>query len=295
MAFYKQISAFCSAASLLTIPLAIAPAQAQQNYPLTCRGGGNLSITNTSGNNVKIVFRPATGSAPQGLQPGECSWQDRALRPEEPNVICDTGVRAAQYLPKLMQSSESTTFRVFNDNTQGCMQVVGLGAAPVPPTTTNANERARNPGTPNTNPATQNTNNNNNSSNTENTANTGNTGNGSFTSGNPSGSGQFRPALRGIWETTYSYTNGELQGSIDWGLSTVFGPDSTDFMTITTEGWDANQNAYVIKGTVQLGLLGAPLGGPVRDFEMTFTTPCQFEGVYGNSLNRPIPWSGTCR
>ncbi|WP_181445669.1 hypothetical protein [Picosynechococcus sp. PCC 11901] len=291
MAFYKQISAFCSAASLLTIPLAIAPAQAQQNYPLTCRGGGNLSITNTSGNKVKIVFRPAAGSASQGLQPGECSWQDRAFRSGEPNVICDTGVRAAQYLPKLMQSSESTTLRVFNDNTQGCMQVVGLGAAPVPPTTSNTNDRPRNPGTPNTNPATQNTNNNNNSSNT---ANTGNTGNGSFTSGNPSSSGQFRPALRGIWDTTYSYTDGELQGYIDWGLSTVGGPDSTDFMTITTEGWDANQNAYVIKGTVQLGLLGAPLGGPVRDFEMTFTTPCQFEGVYGNSLNRPIPWSGTC-
>lgn len=121
MAFYKQISAFCSATSLLTIPLAIAPAQAQQSYPLVCRGGGALSIVNMGNNNVRINFRAAAGSAPQGLQPGECSWQDRAFRSGEPTVICDTSARAVQYVSKLVQSNEYATLQVFNNN-QGCMQ-----------------------------------------------------------------------------------------------------------------------------------------------------------------------------
>ncbi|ANV85095.1 hypothetical protein AWQ21_12335 [Picosynechococcus sp. PCC 7003] len=118
---YKQITAFCSVASLVTIPLVIAPAQAQQSYPLVCRGGGGLSIVNTGNNNVRINFRAAAGSAPQGLQPGECSWQDRAFRSGEPTVICDTSARAVQYVSKLVQSNEYATLQVFNNN-QGCMQ-----------------------------------------------------------------------------------------------------------------------------------------------------------------------------
>ena len=101
-------------------------AQAQQSFPITCRGGGQLSISNDGAEGVRIRFQPAAGSAPQGMSPGQCTWSDRALRPGEPTVICDSGSNAAQYIGLLDQSTNFPILQVFNDG-QGCMRVTRVG------------------------------------------------------------------------------------------------------------------------------------------------------------------------
>jgi hypothetical protein len=261
MSLIKGTLACLSLSPLLLGPLAIAPAQAQQSYPLTCRGGGNIGILNTSDNNVKITFRPAAVSAPQGLQPGECSWQDRAFRPGEPNAICDTRTRATQYISKLFQSNEYVTFQVFNNN-QGCMQAVASGTPPMILPSTNTSGRPRNTGTPNTNPSSRNSN---------------------STPGNSVSVNQFRPDFNQIWRSNL--------GDIAWQDGMLYSHNLyDDVMTITSESWDANQNVYVVRGTLQKFLTN----NQPRSFEMTFKTACQFEGTFKNEFNRPEPWSGSC-
>lgn len=113
-------------ATTLIMPFAGGSAQAQQTYPMTCRGGGTLTIGNDGGNGVRITFQPGQGAAPEGLSPGQCTWSDRALRPGEPTTICDTGASAAQYVSQLVQSDRYAIFQVYN-NGQGCMQVTRVG------------------------------------------------------------------------------------------------------------------------------------------------------------------------
>jgi TIR domain len=55
--------------------------QPVQSYPMTCRGGSALSITNDGGSGVRIGFQPGPGAASAGLAPGQCTWADRALHP----------------------------------------------------------------------------------------------------------------------------------------------------------------------------------------------------------------------
>ncbi|MBD2449460.1 hypothetical protein H6G76_20295 [Nostoc sp. FACHB-152] len=106
------------AASLLSA----APVMAQVSYPMTCRGGGTLTISNDGNNGVKIGFQPGRGAIYEGLEPGQCTWSDRSLRPGEPTVICDNGARSAQYVARLVRTDGYMTVDVYN-NGQGCMQV----------------------------------------------------------------------------------------------------------------------------------------------------------------------------
>jgi hypothetical protein len=71
---------------------------------------------------VRIRFQPGGGAAPQGLSPGQCTWSDRALRPDEPTTICDSSASAAQYVGQLVQSGQYAILQVYNDG-QGCMKV----------------------------------------------------------------------------------------------------------------------------------------------------------------------------
>jgi hypothetical protein len=116
--------------AILTANLAVVTVQAQparpQSYPMTCRGGGTLTIRNDGGNGVQIKFQPASGAAPQGLSPGQCTWSDRALRPGEPTTICDSSESASQYVDLLVQSNQYAIMQVYNDG-QGCMRVTRLG------------------------------------------------------------------------------------------------------------------------------------------------------------------------
>src|SRR4051794_38017697 len=107
------------AGALLTATFGVGSAQAQ-SYPLTCRGGGTLSITCDGGNGVLIRFQPGPGAVTQGLAPGQATWSDRALRPGEPTVIWDDAGSAARYVGQLVHPSQYVILQVFNDG-QGHM------------------------------------------------------------------------------------------------------------------------------------------------------------------------------
>ena len=59
-----------------------------ENYPLVCRGGGSLVIGMAPGErNIGFVFTRGTKPAGAGLAPGECSWKDRGMYPNEPDRV----------------------------------------------------------------------------------------------------------------------------------------------------------------------------------------------------------------
>lgn len=132
MALFYKFSKVVAVAAILTATLAVETVNAQpapprpQSYPMTCRGGGTLSIRNDGRNGVQMGFQPAGGAAPQGLSPGQCTWSDRALRPGEPTTICDNSANAAQYVGLLVQSNQYAILQVYNDG-QGCMRVTRVG------------------------------------------------------------------------------------------------------------------------------------------------------------------------
>jgi hypothetical protein len=100
--------------------------KAVQSYPMTCRGGGALSVTSVGTTGVQIRFQAARGPVSSGLAPGQCAWADRALRPGEPTTICDDRTRAAQYAGLLARSDKYVIVYVYNDN-HGCMRVTRVG------------------------------------------------------------------------------------------------------------------------------------------------------------------------
>jgi hypothetical protein len=100
--------------------------QAVSSYPMTCRGGGALSVTSVGTTGVRIGFQPGPGPASSGLAPGQCTWSDRALRPGEPTTICDDQSRAAEYAGLLVRSDQNVILQVYNDGL-GCMKVTGIG------------------------------------------------------------------------------------------------------------------------------------------------------------------------
>jgi hypothetical protein len=121
----SRILRLTTVAAILAVILAV-PAAHAQSYPMTCRGGGTLSIANDGNGDVRISFRPGPGAAPAGLSPGQCTWSDRALGSGEPTTICDTGARVAQYVGLLVQSDQYAVLQVYNDG-QGCMKVTRVG------------------------------------------------------------------------------------------------------------------------------------------------------------------------
>ena len=120
------VAAICTGALTRDVTPTTAAASAQQSYPMTCRGGGTLVITNDGSNGVRIRFQRGAGAVTSGLLPGQCTWSDRALGSTEPATICDTGANAAQYVGKLVQSSEYAIVQVYNDG-HGCMRVTRVG------------------------------------------------------------------------------------------------------------------------------------------------------------------------
>lgn len=99
---------------------------AQQSYPITCRGGGNLIIANHGRNEVRITFSPGRGPENEGLAPGQCTWPDRALSAGEPTTICDLASNAVLYVSKLIQDDMMVALDVYNEG-RGCMRVTPLG------------------------------------------------------------------------------------------------------------------------------------------------------------------------
>ena len=65
--------------------------QAQESYPMLCRGGGVMRYDispRQDGQVLRIYFAKGTKAAGVAAIPlGTCTWTDRGIRPEEPNVI----------------------------------------------------------------------------------------------------------------------------------------------------------------------------------------------------------------
>ncbi len=61
-------------------------------FPLRCRGGAVRAIGfqqfSQTASRLTVSFKRGSKPAPQGLNPGECSWLDRGLRDAEPASIC---------------------------------------------------------------------------------------------------------------------------------------------------------------------------------------------------------------
>ena len=63
-------------------------ARTPEDYPLVCRGGGSLVIGIAPGErNIGFTFTRGTKPASEGLAPGECSWEDRGMYPNEPDRV----------------------------------------------------------------------------------------------------------------------------------------------------------------------------------------------------------------
>jgi hypothetical protein len=59
-----------------------------EDYPLVCRGGGGLVVGIAPGErNIGFIFVHGTKPAGEGLAPGECSWVDRGMYPNEPDSV----------------------------------------------------------------------------------------------------------------------------------------------------------------------------------------------------------------
>lgn len=89
--------------SFVFIILSLTATSAFASYPMICRGGGSMRVNNfahfyarAGGTDmqpsVDVFFTKASGpSGAQGenLNPGECSWLDRAINDAEPSAIND--------------------------------------------------------------------------------------------------------------------------------------------------------------------------------------------------------------
>lgn len=92
------------------------------SYPLICRGGGNIKVNTlasfypTPGGvalqpHVDIFFAKGalpSGQQGEGLNPGECSWLDRAINNAEPAVVTDQYL-TGQSVTVLSQASATGT------------------------------------------------------------------------------------------------------------------------------------------------------------------------------------------
>src|ERR1700687_1116241 len=127
-------------AAILQILSGSEAVRAQQSYPLVCRGGANLPIGPAPGErNFGFVFTRGTRPASQGLAPGECSWADRGMRPEEPDRLSQhveanspslRGNLAPEnrWYEELHSPDKYWTFMVYNDR-QGQLIVTGARSA----------------------------------------------------------------------------------------------------------------------------------------------------------------------
>src|SRR5713226_4529137 len=75
-------------AAIFQISSGSSSARTPEDYPLVCRGGGSLVIGIAPGErNIGFTFTRGTKPAREGLAPGECSWEDRGMYPNEPDRV----------------------------------------------------------------------------------------------------------------------------------------------------------------------------------------------------------------
>src|SRR6266852_1073110 len=130
---------------VLTLQLfsGISLARAPEDYPLVCRGGGSLVIGIAPGErNIGFTFVRGTKPAREGLAPGECSWEDRGMYPNEPDRVSQhveegseslkVGGKLApenRWFEELHSANKYWTFMVSNN---GRGQLIATSARPNP-------------------------------------------------------------------------------------------------------------------------------------------------------------------
>jgi hypothetical protein len=99
---------------VLTVAAGGSAAQPHPDFPMWCKGAAGMASTN--GKNLIIQFTPAPKRAPEGLNPGQCSWLDRPLRPNEPTRIVSEqySVSTARQVAGQINRGSEWTFWVFN-------------------------------------------------------------------------------------------------------------------------------------------------------------------------------------
>jgi len=85
----KRLSISLAAAFALSLPIsALAPADAQTSVPMTCEiGTVNAVVIGPNGAFLHFIKSNNAATA-GGLQPGQCSFEDRAVLATEPAVLC---------------------------------------------------------------------------------------------------------------------------------------------------------------------------------------------------------------
>jgi hypothetical protein len=72
----------------------IADASAEQDYPMVCKGGGNMwgEFSLYWGNIIVIYFdKSPQAASQQEPAPGTCAWLDRPISPQEPAKLVPSG------------------------------------------------------------------------------------------------------------------------------------------------------------------------------------------------------------
>jgi hypothetical protein len=111
----KKLMSFCFLAGSVAVVFSRQLAEAQPpDFPLRCRGSAGMASAN--GNNLIINFSRGERPADQGLQPGQCSWLDRGLRPNEPTRVVDQRPTSgeAEITARHINAGDTWTFWVFN-------------------------------------------------------------------------------------------------------------------------------------------------------------------------------------
>jgi hypothetical protein len=103
-----------------------------KTFALTCRGGHG--IASAQGATLIVTFVRAAHPAGQGLQPGQCSWLDRAVGAKEPARIVVPLASAGQALDGVKQINAGGTWTFQTYNADGALRAtaVAKGAAAKP-------------------------------------------------------------------------------------------------------------------------------------------------------------------
>ncbi len=87
------------------------------DYPLRCHGSAGMA--RAEGATLIVAFRRGEHPAGEGLEAGQCSWDDRGLRPNEPTRIIDRrpSIDEAKRTAAHINSGDIWTFWVYNAGT----------------------------------------------------------------------------------------------------------------------------------------------------------------------------------
>jgi hypothetical protein len=85
----NRVSVVVAMACAFCFPLMTPSPAMAQSYPMTCEiSSASLVLVDIGRNLATVTFSRSNGPVASGLQPGQCAWSDRAVRTDEPAVLC---------------------------------------------------------------------------------------------------------------------------------------------------------------------------------------------------------------